>query len=428
LICKPGNEQVSEADLDRQTDRQDTGEARLRRTVSLAGLTLYGIGIIVGAGIYVLIGETAARAGFYTPLAYLAASMLVSLTAASYAELAVAYPVSAAETAYIKAGLRMQSLATLAGLLVCVSGIVSSATLVQGGASYAFSLTGLSPAALAVFFALALGTIVGLGIRLSVGVIATITVVEVGGLIVVAVLGLGDLGAVRAGIDAHYTPMNMSAAVGLISGVLLAFFAFIGFEDMVNMSEEVKSPERNLPRAILLALACVTIIYIAVASVAVIYVDTAELAASQAPLSLVFERITSLPGAPISVIAVLAVLGGVIAQIIMSTRILYGLGRMGQLPAWFGIVHPRTHTPVNATALVTAIVVVLALTLPTRQLAETTAAGTLFAFSFVNLSLWRLKGRNDYRPKGFAIPRIVPLLGAVLSLSFLLNELVRRTL
>ncbi len=405
-----------------------SGEAHLKRTVSLLPLTLYGIGVIVGAGIYVLIGETAARAGFYTPLAYLTASLLVALTAASYAELSTSYPVSAAETAYIRAGLRIESLATLAGLLVCASGIISSATLVQGGASYASSLTGLPPLALAVFFALLLGTIVGLGIELSVGVIATITVVEVGGLVVIAVLGLANVDALQAGVAAHYTPFDMSAAVGVISGVLLAFFAFIGFEDMVNIAEEVKEPERNMPRAIALALISVTIIYTAIALVAVIYVDSAELAASPAPLSLVFERVTSLPGAPVSMIAIFAALGGVVAQIVMSTRILYGLGRMGKMPGWFGAVHPRTQTPVNATVLVTAIIVILAMTLPTRELAETTAAGTLFAFSFVNLSLWRLKGRADYKPHGFTIPRLMPLLGAVLSLSFLLNELIRRVL
>ncbi|MFP3920209.1 MAG: APC family permease [Dichotomicrobium sp.] len=404
----------------------ESGEAQLNRTVTLPALTLYGIGVIVGAGIYVLIGETAAKAGFYTPLAYLAASVLVSLTAASYAELCAAHPVSAAETAYIRAGLGIESLATLAGLLVCLSGIVSSATLIQGGAGYASSLSDLPPDALAIAFALALGTIVGLGIRLSVGVIATITVVETGALIVIAALGLTDFEAVRAGVSAHYTPFDGAAAVGVISGVLLAFFAFIGFEDMVNIAEEVKHPERNMPIAIALALVSVTVLYMAIALVAVLYADISELAASRAPLSLVFERITGLSGAVVSMIAIFAALGGVIAQMVMSTRILYGLGRMGKVPGWFAVVHPRTQTPVNATVLVTAAIVVLAFFLPTRELAETSAAGTLFAFSFVNLSLWRLKGRPGYQPVGFSIPRFVPLLGAVLSLAFLLNELVRR--
>jgi amino acid transporter len=400
--------------------------ATLRRTVSLPALTLYGMGVIIGAGIYVLIGETAAQAGFYTPLAYLAASLLVALTAASYAELSATFPVSAAETAYIRAGLGIESLATLAGLLVCVSGIVSSATLVQGGAGYAASLTGVDTTAIAVVFALTLGTIVGLGIRLSVGVIATITVLEVGGLIVIAGLGLADFEGVREGVAAHYTPFGMGAAVGVLSGVLLAFFAFIGFEDMVNIAEEVKDPTRTMPLAIGMALLSVTILYVAVSFVAVVYVDTAALGASTAPLSLVFERVTALPGAPVSFIAIFAALGGVVAQLVMSTRILYGLSQMGKFPAWFGVVNPRTRTPLNATFVVIAIVVVLTLTLPTRQLAETTAAGTLFAFSFVNLSLWWLKGKPDYRPAGFTIPRAIPLLAAVLSLSFLLNELARR--
>jgi len=401
---------------------------RLQRTVSLPGLTLYGIGVIVGAGIYVLIGETAAQAGFYAPLSYLVASLLVALTAASYAELSVAYPVSAAETAYIRAGLGIESLATLAGLLIAGSGIISSATLVQGGAGYAASLVGLPATWLAIGFAILLGTIVAAGIRLSVGVVAAITVVEVGALVLIAALGFADVEAVRAGIAAHYSPFDMLAAVGVMSGVLLAFFAFVGFEDMVNIAEEVKEPERNMPRAIALALAAVTLIYMAVALVAVIYVAPAELGAAQAPLSLVYARLTDLPAAPISLIAIFAALGGVVAQIVLATRILYGLSRMGKFPAWFGVVDPRTRTPLNATLVITLIIVALAATLPTRELAEATAASTLFAFSFVNLALWRLKGKSAYSPAGFAVPRALPLLGAIFSLAFLALDLARRFL
>jgi len=154
--------------MDELPDPDAKGTTKLNRTVSLPALSLYGVGVIVGAGIYVLIGETAAQAGFYAPLSYLVASLLVALTAASYAELSVAYPVSAAETAYIRAGLGIESLATLAGLLIAGSGIVSSATLVQGGAGYAASLVGLPATWLAVGFAALLGTVVALGIRLSV--------------------------------------------------------------------------------------------------------------------------------------------------------------------------------------------------------------------------------------------------------------------
>ncbi len=402
--------------------------SQLRRTVSLPALTLYGIGVIVGAGIYVLIGETAARAGFYAPLSYLVACVLVSLTAASYAEMSVAHPVSAAETAYIRAGLGIESLATVAGLLVAASGIFSSATLVQGGAGYAADLSGLSAPWLAVGFAVVFGVIVAIGIALSVAVVASITLIAAGGLVLVAILGLSDIEAVRAGVEAHYTPFDMAAAVGVMSGVLLAFFAFVGFEDMVNIAEEVKQPKRNMPRAIGLALVSVTILYMAVAMVAVIYVAPGELAGAPAPMVIVFERITTLPGAIIGVVAIFAALGGVAAQMVLATRILYGLARMGKFPAWFAAVHPSTRTPVNATVVVVAIILLLTAVLPTRELAETTAAGTLFAFSFVNLALWRMKGRPDYRPAGFAVPRFLPLLGAVFSLLFLALELARRLL
>ncbi len=418
----PPNEELS-----RSKTPQGDG-AQLRRTVTLPALTLYGIGVIVGAGIYVLIGQTAAQAGFYAPLSYLVASLLVALTAASYAELSVTFPVSAAETAYIRAGLGIEALATLAGLLIAGAGIISSATLVQGGAGYAASLVPLPATWLAIGFAALLGTIVAVGINLSVGVVALITVVEVGTLILIAVLGFSDFDAVRTGVATHATPFDMVAAVGVMSGVLLAFFAFIGFEDMVNIAEEVKDPERNMPRAIGLALSCVTIIYMAVAMVAVIYVAPAELGASQAPLSMVFTTITDWSGAPISLIAIFAALGGVVAQIVLATRILYGLSRMGKFPGWFGVVHPRTRTPLNATVVVTLAIIGLAATLPTRELAEATAAGTLFAFSFVNLALWRLKGKGDYQPSGFTVPRILPLLGAIFSAGFLILDTARRIL
>jgi amino acid transporter len=251
------------------------------------------------------------------------------------------------------------------------------------------------------------------------------TLVEVGGLALL--IGAGILGGpdlVTRLPEAVPSLSDASALGGIVGAALLAVFAFIGFESLANVAEEVRDPQRTLPRAIFLTLVLSTLLYVLVVWVAVLSVPTAELAASMAPLALVFERLTGASPATMVAIAIVATLNGIIVQMIMASRVLYGLARQGDLPAALGEVHERTRTPLKATALTTAAVLALALLLPLHQLADLTARMTLVVFAMVNLSLVRVKRREQAAPRGiYLAPAWVPWAGLATCVGLLVLEL-----
>ena len=211
--------------------------------------------------------------------------------------------------------------------------------------------------------------------------------------------------------------------VGVMAGAFVAFYAFIGFEDIVNVAEEVQQPSRNLPLAVLLCLVIATTLYLAIAVVAVLQVPVEELAGSGAPLALVYERATGQPPVFIGLISLAAVINGALIQIIMASRVLYGMASQGWLPGVFASVHPATRTPLVATSLIGLAILIMALWLPLVTLAEITSLITLTVFSLVNLSLWRVK-RREPRPPGILLfPRWLPVAGFVCSAGFILFQL-----
>jgi APA family basic amino acid/polyamine antiporter len=391
----------------------------LRRSLSLSWLTLYGLGTTIGAGIYALSGEVARSAGMQAPLAFVGASLLAAFSAASFAELGSRFPRSAGEAVYVREGFGRRGPATAVGLLVVLAGSVSAATLADAFAGYAAELVRI-PGALAVLLLVAsLGGLAGWGIRESVAATALLTLVEVGGLLLVVAAGADRA---VAELPARWRelalPSGAAAWTGVGTGALLAFYAFLGFEDMVNVAEEVRSVRRTLPLAIALTLLLTTALYVLLESIAVLAVPPAQLAESSAPLVLVYERSGGRWPAVIGMIGVLAMLNGALVQIIMASRVLYGLAGERGVPGWLGRVHPRTRTPLFATASVAAVVLVLALLFPLRSLAETTSAITLLVFATVNGSLLRIH-RRPAPPGAFVCPRWVPLAGLVVSLGFL---------
>jgi amino acid transporter len=210
---------------------------------------------------------------------------------------------------------------------------------------------------------------------------------------------------------------------GLVSATLLAVFAFVGFEALVNVSEELRDPQRTLPRAIFLTLALTTLLYVLVVWVALVAVPPGELAASNAPLALAFERLTGASPRTMSAIAVIATLNGIVVQIILAARVLYGLARQGALPSAFQDVSPVTRTPLLATAVAGGLVLALALLLPLEGLADLSARFTLVLFAIVNLALLRIKAREQAPPRDVYIaPRWVPWAGLVSSLALLLVD------
>ncbi|HEY5128178.1 MAG TPA: APC family permease [Bradyrhizobium sp.] len=369
------------------------GAVPLQRRLGLALLVLYGTGITVGAGIYVLIGAVAGHAGIYAPWSFVLAAAVMALTVASYAELSTRFPVSAGEAAYVRAAFRSRALSTAVGLLTVLIGVVSSAAVTLGSAGYIQQFIDLPQGLIAVSVILALGAVAAWGILESVALASLFTVIEVGGLVTVIVAGV-HAGLPIATTIAQVPPLNALALSGIGFGSLLAFFAFIGFEDLANVVEEAKLPHRDIPRAMILTLCISTILYVLVAAVAVSAGPIERLSSSPAPLSLVFREIAGVRPATISAIAIVATLNTILAQMTMAARVIYGVAREGELPAVFARVHRRTGTPLVATALVAASVIPLALFVPLTPLAEGTSLATLAVFALVNLALLRLRYRG----------------------------------
>ena len=295
----------------------------LRRRLNLPLLVLYGTGITIGAGIYVLIGAVAKHAGGAAPWSFVLAALVMALTVASYAELATRYPVSAGEAAYVRAAFNSRLASTVTGLLTIVIGVVSSATVTLGAAGYIEQLAALPHTVIIVTVIVVLAAVAAWGILESVLLASLFTLIEAGALIAIIVAGL------HAGVPIESTfvlprPAQFS---GIAFASLLAFFAFIGFEDLANVVEEVRVPHRDIPRAMALTLVITTVLYLAVAAIAVSAVAPERLAASPAPLSLIFRELAGVNPATISLIAIVATLNTILAQ--MSRR-------HGSSTAWRG--------------------------------------------------------------------------------------------
>ena len=398
--------------------------AELRRSLPLSLVVLYGLGVMIGAGIYVLLGATTGKAGIHAPVSFLLASIVMAFSAASYAELSAHFPESAGEAAYVRAGFGSTLLATATGFLVILSGIISSSAISVGSTGYIHEFVDIPVSWLVVGIVLSLGGVAAWGIMQSVLFASLFSILEVGALLYVVATGvIGDPSLVARVPELFPAFGDTAAWAGVAGAGLLAFFAFIGFEDIVNLAEEVEDPERALPWAIFLTLGIGTLIYFMVTAVTALSVPMDELIASKAPVSFVFEHISGLSPWAITAIAIAATLNGVIIQIIMASRVLYGLAKQGSVPAFLGAVHQRTRTPLAATAAVTGIILILALTAPLESLAEWTSRIVLVVFALVNTALLILKVRGAPTKDGcFTTWFAVPVLGLITSVALLAED------
>lgn len=396
----------------------------LKRSLSLPLLTFYGLGTILGAGIYVLVGKIAAHAGMYVPLAFLVAAVLTVFTALSYAELAVRYPKSGGAAVYVQAGFQRPWLAVFVGFLIILTGVVSAATLVNGFVGYLHVFWNLPAWLVITLLVLAMGVLAAWGIAESVTVAAAITLFELAGLFFILAVSGDRLADLPARWPELIPPIEMQVWEGIFLGAFLAFYAFIGFEDMVNVAEETQNPQRNLPRAILLSLGVATLLYLLVAIAAVLSLPAKILAGSVAPLALLYTQSTGHTPALISLISLFAVVNGALIQIIMASRLLYGMSSEGLLHPALSAIHPVRRTPLLATALATLTVLILALWLPLVTLAKATSFIMLIAFSLINLSLIRIKYRDPRSGGKFITPMWIPWAGFLTCGGFVLFQVV----
>ncbi len=394
----------------------------LKRNLSLPLLTLYGLGNILGAGIYVLVGKVAGIAGLGTPLAFLIAMLVAGLTAFSYMELAGRFPVSASVSVYLHKAFGRRWLSVLIGVAMILGGIASAAALSQGFAGYLRLYVNVPVPVVSVIILIVIGLIAIKGIKESATVAAVFTLIEIIGLLLIIWVGRNAFSQVAVSDVLRIDPTL--GAGGVVAGAFLAFYAFIGFEDMVNVSEEVKNPRKTMPLAILFSLLISTVLYIIVVVVAVTIVSPQELSNSSAPLALVFERTGSQGVIVLTLIGLLATLNGIVVQIIMGSRVLYGLAKQGWIHDKFLKLHKTNQTPIFATVCIVGAMILATLTLPIVSLAKATSLLLLSIFILVNASLISVK-RKQKNHKGYiTVPIAIPILGVICSSGLILYQIL----
>ncbi|MBF0250822.1 MAG: amino acid permease [Alphaproteobacteria bacterium] len=397
-------------------------QPELNRTLGLTSLTLYGLGTIIGAGIYVLVGTVAGRAGYAAPVSFLLAGVLAALTGLSYAELGQRLPEAAGAAAYAREGFKSHWMGRLTGFMTLAVAVVAAASITRGGVGYLQQMIDVPVPLLGGFVIVLFTALACWGVKESVWFAAAMTVVEIGGLLIVIAIGapaFADL-ALHA---PEMWPSDATAWSGVLGGVFLAFFAFAGFEAIVNMAEETRNVAYTLPRAVILAILISAGLYMLVVLISILSVAPDQLAASKAPLCLVVgcDDGTRALFAPI---AVIATLNGVLIEIVLMARIGYGMARRGWLPRSLSDVHAGRRTPWKATLAVGSLVFALTTLVEFELLARATSAMILFVFLVVNLSLIRLKQLDPAPKLTFRTPAWTPVAGAVTSVLMLGWELL----
>ncbi|WP_406717673.1 APC family permease [Streptomyces althioticus] len=384
----------------------------LKRALTTPLLYFFILGDVLGAGVYVLVGQVAADAGGAVWVPLVVALLLALLTAASYAELATKYPRAGGASHYATRAFGPFA-GFVAGFCMLAAGIVSVAALARGfGGDYLSAFVTLPVALVAVVFLALLALVNARGIKESTRANVVATVVEVGGLAVVVVLGAwlllrGDGGLGR--LTDLGTP-EKGAAAAVLSGSVLAYYSFVGFETSVNVAEETRNPRRSYPRALFGALATAGAVYVLVGLAASAAVPTAQLAGSSGPLLEVVKEAGGVPPKLFSAIALVAVANGALLTGIMSSRLAYGMAKDGLLPGALTKVLPGRRTPWAAIAVTTGLAMLLALTGSVATLASTLVLLLLIVFLLVNtavLVLRRDPGETDH----FRTPVVLPVLG-----------------
>ncbi|MBA2710937.1 MAG: amino acid permease [Tatlockia sp.] len=385
----------------------------LKRTLSLTLVTFYGLGTILGAGIYALIGEVAKKAETFTPLSFLIASILALFTAISYAELSSRFPQSAGSALYVRKAFNLRWLSGLVGWLVVLTGVVSAATISQGFAQYFHLFFPLSSNLSITILVILLGGLAMWGIQQSATLIMIMTLIEVGGLILIIFYGH------EAFFTIDVTQLKLpKSADGILIGAFIAFYAYIGFEDMVNTSEETLNPERTLPIAIFLSVLGATLLYILVAWVLISTLPKMVLAQSNMPLIEIIKQ-QGQSTLLFTIIALIAITNGILVQLIMASRLIYGMAKQNNAPKIFSALNKKTQTPVYATLLVMVIILVFAYALPITTLAKLTSSIMLCIFLIIHAALIKIKLTEKQKPDTFSVPIIVPIISFCLSLLFL---------
>ena len=400
------------AGLDAKSGEQET---KLARRVGPLLLLFFILGDILGGGIYALAGEVGAETGGAIWTGFMAAFVLAALTACSYAELVSKYPKAAGAALYVNRAFHRPFLTFMIAFAVMASGITSASTLARGFAGDALAqFVDIQIIPVAIAFLLVIAVINMRGIAESVKLNAFLTIVEVGGLLLIVVIGIAALGDSSADFGRNFEfKEGVSPFFAVMSGAGLAFYALIGFEDSVNIVEEVKQPSRTFPKILFLGLAMAGVLYLVVTMIASAVVPTGELAGSSAPLVLVGQQ-GPLGVSPdvFAAITLFALANGALINMIMASRLVYGMAEEGIVPGFFGRVLQGRRTPITAIVFTTVLGLILVSTGDLASLADTTVLLLLVAFTAVNISVLVLR-RDPVDHDHFVAPVIAPVIAGI---------------
>ncbi len=387
--------------------------SELKRHMGLFQLTMYGTGLILGAGIYVLIGESAGFAGDAVWISFVLGSIVALFAGFSYAELSSIFPKVPAEYIFIKNAFKNNFFAFLIGWLIAITSIITAATVALGFGGYFSEFVNI-PIIISAIGLLAVLSIVNfIGIRESTFTNTIFTIIEISGLILIIVIGFTFI---------NPEPVNYiespSGFTGIATAFVLVFFAFIGFEAIANISEEVKKPKKTLPRAIVLSVAISGMIYILVSLAVVRVVNWEDLATSSAPFALVAERaLGSEAHILLSSIALFAITNTVLITLVTGSRIFYGLARERVFPVILKKIHFKTKTPWVAIIVIMAASIIFTLIGDVVIVANIAVFAIVITFASVNLAVIVLRYTEPDIERKFRVPinigkfPILPLFG-----------------
>ncbi len=392
--------------------------SELKRSMSLFHLTMYGVGLILGAGIYVLIGEAIGFAGNSVWISFLLGTIVAVFAGLSYAELTALFPKAAAEYTFVKNAFKNNFIAFIIGWLTSITSIITAATVALGFGGYFANFLDLPITMSAILLIGVLSIVNFVGIRQSSWINTIFAIVTIGGLALIIFLGVTH--PVTEPIDYFDAPQGMT---GIVLAFVLIFFAFIGFEDIANVAEEVKRPKKNLPRAIIISVVITGIIYILVSVYSVRIVDWQIIASSAAPLADVAKSVLGIEGEiTISIIALFATASTVLITLVAGARIFYGMAKDGSLPSILGRVHPKTKTPWVAVGVIFATSVGFSFIGDIVIVANITVFAVVVTFAMVNLSVILLRYIKPDLERSFRVPGnigkfpILPLFGFIVTI------------
>jgi APA family basic amino acid/polyamine antiporter len=406
-----------------------TAEPSLERVMGPGLLLLFIVGDILGTGIYALTGQVAKQVGGVVWLPFLVAFAVALVTAFSYLELVTKYPKAAGAALYTHKAFGIHFVTFLVAFAVMSSGITSASTASRAFAanmSNAFGLnlaggSGITLVGLAFMALVAAVNFRGVGESVKANVV--LTCVELTGLLIIIVIGLWAIGAGEGDVSrvTQFNTGERGAIWSVVAATTLAFFAMVGFEDSVNMAEECKDPTRNFPRVLLLGLFITGAIYVLVSISAITLVSPEALGEGETPLLKVVQA--GAPNFPLGIfgfITMFAVANSALINMLMASRLVYGMSREGVLPRVLGHVHPTRRTPYVAIAFTSLLAFgLITFVGGVPQLGGTTALLLLCVFTVVNVAVLVLR-RDPVDHQHFRTPTFLPFVGA-LSCAFLVG-------